>query len=233
MDTEASGRLADPAAFPDVNLGVGVLVYGDVQINPGALIGDYSIIGVPSVDDIANPNGHLMTRIGHGVVTGSHCIIHSGARLGARVHLDDRCTVGPESEIGEDSRILYGAQIHWQVKVGRNCVVGGFCCDRANVGDGSIMLGKLIHRLEDFRASWDDVEEPSPCIQDEVVVGYDALVIGGVVVRSKAYIAAGAIVTKDIPSGFIAVGSSQYPMEEWKETRRRTRRRRRHGQSKK
>lgn len=222
MDLAALGRLADPAEFNDVIFGKGVVLYGDVYIGPGSRIGDYSIIGVPFVDDFSSGNPLDRTEIGPQVHTGSYCVIHNGAIIGAHVRIDGRCSVGPESEIGDDTQLLYGTQIHWKVQIGKRCIVGGFCCDRSIVGDKVIMLGKLIHKLKNpIVASWDKVKERSPNIQQEAFIGFDALVIGEVTVQQKAYIAAGAIVCEDVLPSMLAIGTKQYTREEWEREKKR------------
>lgn len=81
------------------------------------------------------------------------------------------------------------------------------------------MLGKLIHRLEDPTASWDDVEEASPVIEDNAVVGFDAIVIGGVTVGSGSYVAAAAIVARDVLPGSRVIGTTHFTAEEWRARR--------------
>lgn len=215
MGGRPPGRVAQSEEFPGVILGTGVIVHGRVEIEPGAYIGDYCVLGYPAVYELEECREDMVTRIGAETRTGSYCVVHRGARIGRRVWLDDRCTVGPENTIGDQARILYGAQMHWRVSIGRKSVIGGFCCDRATIGDGCIMLGKLIHRLENPRASWDEVEEPAPTLDSQVVVGFDALVIGGVSVQSGSYVAAGAIVTKDVSPGSVVVGTTHYTKQEW------------------
>lgn len=219
------GRLADPLDFPGAKIGTGVVLYYEVEIDAGASIGDYTVIGVPAIEDLNESDTDLSTtRIGSGTRIGAHCVIHNGARLGTNVWVHDYCTIGTESNIGNDSRILYGAQIYHDVTIGSGCVIGGFCCDRAKIGDGSIMLGKLIHRqenpLENPGRDWDKNEEKSPVIESQSVVGFDALVIGGFVVHSKALVAAGAIVTKDVQPGIRVVGKEHYTKDEWNKIKR-------------
>ncbi len=45
-----------------------------------------------------------------------------------------------------------------------------------------------------------------PCIGDDVSIGAGATVIGGITVGNRAIIGAGAVVTKDVPEGCVAIG---------------------------
>ena len=48
----------------------------------------------------------------------------------------------------------------------------------------------------------------APVIEDGVTVSTGAIVIGGVTLGEGAHIGAGAVVTKDVPAGMVAVGSA-------------------------
>jgi serine O-acetyltransferase len=45
-----------------------------------------------------------------------------------------------------------------------------------------------------------------PVLEDDVVVSAGAIVVGGITVGRGAHIGAGAVVTKDVPAGMVAVG---------------------------
>ena len=66
------------------------------------------------------------------------------------------------------------------------------------------MLGHLVHRYPTgmCASQWNTTDErpPAPTIEDNVVIGYNAIVIGEVRVGHDSYIGAGAIVTKSIPA---------------------------------
>jgi serine O-acetyltransferase len=46
----------------------------------------------------------------------------------------------------------------------------------------------------------------APRIEDDVVIATGAIVIGGITIGKAAHIGAGAVVTKDVPAGMVAVG---------------------------
>jgi acetyltransferase-like isoleucine patch superfamily enzyme len=78
-------------------------------------------------------------------------------------------------------------------------------------------MGNLIHSYALPHGGWDDVNEPSPSILHHSVVGMGALVIGGVSVGPNSYVAAGAVVTKDVPPGHLAIGVDRVvPSKEWR-----------------
>ncbi len=48
----------------------------------------------------------------------------------------------------------------------------------------------------------------APVLEDEVVVSAGAIVIGGVTLGRGCHVGAGAVVTKDVPAGMVAVGTA-------------------------
>lgn len=53
----------------------------------------------------------------------------------------------------------------------------------------------------------DGSQGPSPTIEDNVEIGSNAVIIGGITIGKGAKIGAGAVVTKSVPPGAIAVGN--------------------------
>lgn len=106
-------------------------------------------------------------------------------------------------KIGENSIIMMGAIINIGAEIGNysmidmNAVIGarGKIGKRVHVGAGAIIAGVL--------------EPPSqePCIiEDDVLIGANAVILEGVKVGQGSVVAAGSVVTKDIPSGVVVAG---------------------------
>ena len=53
----------------------------------------------------------------------------------------------------------------------------------------------------------DGTQGPSPIIEDDVEIGANVCIIGGIHIGRGAVIGAGAVVTKDVPSGAVMVGN--------------------------
>lgn len=142
-------------------------------------------------------------------------IVYEGSTIGARTIIEERCKVGYGVSIGEDCHVINGAIVHDQASVGNNSVVGGIVCERARVGNYVTVMGVLLHPHTSPESPW-GVVEPAPTIHDRVVIAIGATVIGQVEVNSNVYIAANAIVTKDVPSRHVVVGTNELiPAEQW------------------
>lgn len=174
-----------------------------------AAIGHYSIVGHgASIDE--------PTRIGNGVRIGAFCHIEGDVHLGDGVEVDHYCRISWGARIGEKSRILYRAQVYDAVTIGKNCIISGETVDRAVIGDNVTFQGEMAHAHADATSDWDETEEPSPTILSGSVVAVGAIVIGGITVGPRAYIAAGERVTCDVPREMVHIDGKLKPLSSFR-----------------
>lgn len=151
-------------------------------------------------------------RIGDGVRIGAFCLIEAAARLKAGVEVDHYCRVACGVLVGPNTRILYRAQVFDEVTIGENCIIAGELVDRTLVGDNVTFQGNTAHSHTDATRDWDETEEPSPVIESGSVVGVDAVLIGGITIGPRAYVAAGERVTCDVPEEMVLQGGKLKPL---------------------
>ena len=151
-------------------------------------------------------------RIGKGVKIGAFCLIEGDVELGDGVEIDHYCRISWGVKIGANSRVLYGAQIYDEAVIGKNCIVSGEIVDRAVIGDNVTFQGEMAHTHADATGFWDETVEPSPKILNGSVVGVRALIIGGISVGPRAYIAAGERVTCDVQREMVVCNGKSKPL---------------------
>lgn len=170
----------------------GAFVGDNVEFTGTAHIGFCSYVGY-------GPGPEEKTLIEDGADIGAFCIVGNGVHVGAGVEIDHYCQVASGATIGENTKVLYRAQIFDDVKVGRNCIIAGELVDRTVVGDHVTFQGDTVHSHNDPNCDWETTEEPSPVIEDYCVVGFGAILIGGIRIGPRSYVAAGEIVRCDVP----------------------------------
>lgn len=142
------------------------------MIHPTVKLGEYVVID-PTVE------------IGPNSVIWHHCRILAGVRIGANV------SIGGGTEIGRGSVIGNGTRISTQCFLPAGSVVGKGCF----LGPGA--------RCADDRYPWannQQYEALPPVIDDGASIGMGAIILPGVHIGTGAMIAAGAIVTRDVPA---------------------------------
>ncbi len=185
---------------PDI---IGSCVWIDPRITFGnnVTIGHGSCIGFPE-------EGETECKIMDNVSIGAFCVISMGAVLEKNVKLEHYCRVD-KAIIGENAQLLYGARVHYNAKIGHDSCIGGNVPDRTIIGNNVKHFGRLVHIPRG--GPWDDTEDPSPVIEDDVFIGANAIVIGGVKIGKKAIIGANALVIGD--DTVIGESSKIAPME--------------------
>ena len=188
-------------------------IMANVEFGQNIEIGCFTVIGAQLPKAWASPKNDI-TLIGNSCSIGNHVVIYEGSKISDECFIDDYCRIGSDSIIGRNSMILYGAKIYQDVQIGKGCRIGGFCCNRTSIGNNVTMMGRLIHSYREPFGEWSK-NEVSPVVQDESIIGCGALIVGDVIIHKNSYVAAGAIVTKSVPSHHIAVGADIIHLEDW------------------
>ncbi len=114
--------------------------------------------------------------------------------------------------ISQLSRFLTGIEIHPAAKIGKNFFIdhgmGVVIGETAEIGDNvtiyhSVTLGGIMPAV---KSSEQVGVKRHPTLEDDVIVGSGAQILGPIIIKSCARIGSNAVVTKDVPKGGIMVG---------------------------
>ena len=121
-----------------------------------------------------------------------------------KARIEPGAIIREKVEIGEGAVIMMGAILNIGAVVGKGTmidmgtVLGGRAMvgDRCHIGAGTVLAG---------------VVEPASAtpviVEDDVVIGANAVVIEGIRIGKGAVVAAGAMVIEDVPAGAVVAGS--------------------------
>ena len=153
----------------------------------------------------------------------------SHIRLGQGVYLDENVYIHacPDGvQIGAGTLVMHGAVLHVYnfrdlphafIKIGRDSLVGEYSVIR---GQGGVTVGDRVYtspgtQIIAVNHVFDDPERPfveqgitaqGIVIEDDVWLGSNCVITDGVRVGKGAVVAAGAVVTKDVPPHTIVAG---------------------------
>jgi acetyltransferase-like isoleucine patch superfamily enzyme len=199
----------------------GITIYKKCKISSSARIFSGAIIGKPFRPLINTPPeaSYEVTIIKDRAYIGHHCIVGAGSIIESDAVLDDFSVIECGVHIGKNSLSIYRAQFCNDVRIGEECVIGGFIGERVVVGDRCRIFGAVVHSQHRPDIPWDspDVEEGSAHLGDGVFIGFNATVIGAITIGRMAYICSGAIVTKNVPAHHVVSGINKIThCEHWK-----------------
>ena len=168
----------------DVVLEPGVLLRGETAIGDGSVIGPNA-----TIDDSRIGAG---CRVWLSVVERSE--VDDGATVGPYSHLRTGSHIGAGAEIGNFAEVK-NSRLGKRVKQHHMCYLGD-----ADLGDGTNVGAGTI------TANWDGQAKNRTTIGQDVFLGVDTMLVAPVEVGDGAKTGAGAVVTKDVPPGKLAVG---------------------------
>ncbi|MFH0750858.1 MAG: bifunctional UDP-N-acetylglucosamine diphosphorylase/glucosamine-1-phosphate N-acetyltransferase GlmU [Chloroflexota bacterium] len=175
---------AEVELAPDVTLEANVILRGRTRVGEGTVIGAASQL----VDSVVGPRCRVWASILE------HATVEEGATIGPFSHLRPGSSIGPGAELGnfaevKNSRLEAGVKQHHVSYLGDAHVGEG-----TNVGAGTIT------------ANYDGVRKHHTEIGKGVFLGVDTMLRAPITLGDGARTGAGAVVTKDVPPGKLAVG---------------------------
>lgn len=119
------------------------------------------------------------------------------ARIEPGAIIRDKVSIGKNAVIMMGAVVNIGAEIGEGTMVDMNAVVGarGTLGKRVHLGAGAVVAGVL------------EPPSKSPCIiEDDVLIGANAVILEGVKIGKGSVVAAGSVVVEDVPAGVVVAG---------------------------
>ena len=131
------------------------------------------------------------TVLGDQTSTGVHALIREHTRVGRHGLIGSATIIEGHGVIGEDVVLQSGVFLPTRTHLG----------DRVFVGPRAVLTNDRypLRRRRDYRAD-------GPVLEDDVSVGANATLLPGVRIGVGAMVAAGAVVTRDVPAWTLAIG---------------------------
>ena len=199
-DDARSGARADMVCAQDVEIDVGCIFTGRVELGEGARIGAYCCIGNARIaaGAVIHPFTHIDgetsgVQVGERALVGPFARLRPGAQLGREVHIGNFVEV-------KNSQLADGAKANHLAYLG-DATVG----ERVNYGAGSIT------------ANYDGANKHRTVIEADVHVGSNCVLVAPVTIGAGATVGGGSTIAKTVPAGALAVARGrQTNIEGWK-----------------
>jgi acetyltransferase-like isoleucine patch superfamily enzyme len=197
----------------DVAFGAHVVVYDDTVIGDGCFIQDGAVLGkVPSLSPTSTARrGELPPlELGPGCVVSTGAVVYRGTKLGAGCILGDyagvreRCTLGERVVVGRGSVVENDTSIGDATKIQTNVYITAYM----TIEDRCFIAPCVQTTNDNFMGR---TEKRHGLIKGATIrrgarVGGGVVLCPAVEIGEEAFIAAGAVVTKDAPARKVLMG---------------------------
>ena len=194
------------------------VIDADVEVESDTIIEPFvQLLGKTKID----ADGHIRSysviencTLGKDVLIRQGCVltdstVADGARIGPFAHLRPGSEIGPDAHVGnfvetKKAKLGKGAKANHLTYLGDAEIGAG-----SNIGAGVITC------------NYDGVHKHQTRIGHGAFVGSDSTLVAPIAIGDGAYIGAGSCITRDVPSGALAVGRArQITKEGWAAARR-------------
>ena len=158
--------------------------------------------------------GYAYDAEGAPPILGEECTIRAGTIVYDDVVMGAGCSTGHNALIREQTTIGEHVLVGTNVVIDGHCEIGShvrmqtgiYVPTGTTIGD-RVFLGPYAVSTNDPYPLRQDVELEGPTIEDGVSVGANATILPDVTLGAGSFVAAGAVVTKDVPPETLAVGA--------------------------
>jgi acetyltransferase-like isoleucine patch superfamily enzyme len=212
-DARAPGLLlgTDVRIAGDVSFGAHVVVHAGTEIGAGCVIEDHAVLGKrPRLARGSSAHGAVGgLQLGEAVTVCAGAVMLAGGRVGADAIIGDQSFVRERSSIGAGSVVGRGSVVDNDVNLGaRVRVQTGVYLTAFTVVEDDVFIGPGATTTNDNTMARHAREEPlrGPTLRRACRVGGGAVLAPGVEIGEEAFVAAGAVVTRDVPARAVVMG---------------------------
>jgi acetyltransferase-like isoleucine patch superfamily enzyme len=203
-----------------VSIGSGCEIGNNVVIHDGTIIGDRvrlddgAVVGkrpMKAANSAVTGDEELPpARVGADCIIGTHAVVYRGCSLGRKVLVADLATIRENVSIGDFTIVGRGVAVENACRIGRyvkletNVYITAYSEleDRVFMAPCAVtsndnFVGRTEERFKHFKGA---------IIKKGARVGVNATILPGKVINEDALVAAGAVVTGDVPARKIVAG---------------------------
>jgi len=200
-------------------IGHQVVIHADTKVGNDVRIDDHATLGklpMRAANSATTKEQELPPlTIGDLCIVGTAVVLYRGAAIDAKVLMADLCTVRENVSIGRGTIVGRGVTVENFCSVGRFCKLESECYltaystleDRVFVAPGVVTsndnyVGRTAERFKHFKGV---------TVRKGGRIGAGSVILPGIEIGEDGLVAAGSVVTHDVPARTIVLGSPARP----------------------
>ncbi len=206
--------LSKKANLKGVSLEGDVTVIGPSSIGSGTVLGMYSVVGYPTyrkIRSLSEKDLVFYDDLSEGAVIGencflrSHSVVYERAKIGNRVQTGHAVLIREDTIIGDGTVVGTHAVVDGRVIIGKNVSIqsGTYIPPESRIGDRVFLAPFVVITNDKYPAS---KRLLGVTVDNDAIIGANAVLISGVRIGEGAVVASGAVVTRDVPPRKVVIG---------------------------
>jgi acetyltransferase-like isoleucine patch superfamily enzyme len=212
-DPRAPGLLlgAGVSIGEEVDFGANVVVHAETSIGAGCVIEDHAVLGKrPRLAARSTARGEVSPlELGERVTVCAGAVVFAGARvgdgaiLGDQSYVRERTRIGPDSVIGRGSAVDNDVTIQQRVRVQTSVYLTAH-----TLVEDDVFIGPGVTTPNDHAMARHGPEDRlrGAVLRRACRVGGASVIVPGIEVGEEAFVAAGSVVTRDVPPRAVVMG---------------------------
>jgi len=213
--------ISQKAVIKSNNISNSSIILGKSHIGENTIIDPFAILGYPirpktqkilvessktlSLEELFD-EGSYGSRIGKNCHIRAFTTIYEETKLGDKVETGTNVIIREKCRIDTGSIIGSGSVVDGDVIIGKNARIqsNNFIPPKIELGD-NIFLGPSVRFANDLYPVSNRLVTTK--VENDVIIGISAIILPGIIIGKRAVIAAGALVTKNVPNDAVMMGS--------------------------
>ena len=196
-------------------IGHGVVIHPDTVIGNDVRIDDNTIVGkLPmkaALSAITRDQQLPPCEIEDGCLVGALSVLYRGCKLRTKVMVADLASIREEVELGEYTIVGRGVTVENKVKIGKRCKLEteAYITALSEIEDGCFIAPEVTFTNDNFlgRTKERFKFHKGVTVKRGGRIGANVTVLPGITIGEDALVAAGSVVTRDVPAKKLVMGS--------------------------
>jgi acetyltransferase-like isoleucine patch superfamily enzyme len=207
---------------PDCRIGHGVIIHPDTSLGSGVRIDDHAVVGKLPMRAAASAITKEETlsgcTVGDRCILGTYVVIYRGCTIEQNVLVADLASVREHVRIGEYTIVGRGVTVENKVTIGKRCKLEteAYLTALSEIGDYCFIAPEVTFTNDNFLARTKErfKYHKGVTMKKGARIGANVTVLPGITIEEDALVAAGSVVTRDVPARKIVLGS---PARVWRD----------------